>query len=53
MPDFVEDIDDIIERHVIHKKFSNNDRAQKFKDSYADYTPEQILELVNSLTPED
>ena len=29
------------------------DRAQKFKEAYADYTPEQILELVNSLTPEE
>ncbi len=29
------------------------ERANRFKEAFANYTPEQILELVNSLTEEE
>tara|TARA_R100000030_G_scaffold59015_1_gene44308 strand:+ start:81 stop:1766 length:1686 start_codon:yes stop_codon:yes gene_type:complete len=44
-----------------HKKISeamsiaeyNKDRAERFKQAYKKYSPEDILEMVNSLTPEE
>ena len=49
MPD---DIHEELSEAMSYKNFQV-DRANRFKEAFANYTPEQILELVNSLTPEE
>jgi hypothetical protein len=34
-------------------KAYNKDRAERFKQSYSKYSPEDVLKMVNSLTPEE